>query len=473
MKLRFLTADKITDPESASRVLTKYLNKDVLMALDSQSFEGTLLSSSTKEGTVRVKFLWVIDEDDTKSDVEHIQRYARSKIGSVVRFKVGTDEFVGILTGVTDFPKGSTFERYVNVPFVLSFAFSSEDQRPLISAAAKEKESGIIGISVPQNIAEKLPLDPSMEYEPHITVLYFPALSVEDAETLIPIIRDVAESVGTFDVVLDGTTTFPTPQKDGTYPHVAKVKSKSLKDLHNKLLEAIEFVKPGLIDTTFTGKNFNPHVTLRYSNSSTNYSSVKSLAWKVSGLEINVGKDNKWPIPLTRRVEADYSSQSYLQWGDVRVPVEILSLKDGDMRIRLIDSSKNLDVDDMEGHQVTLVTDKAEQEIDILETREMGPDGFQIFYRTLVTYMPKSAAHKLSRVASEARKRGQMELANKLSKFLDFSAEDESEDEDKEALGPGFEGTDSRIVTYVKAPQTQTVVKEPKFTRSLPLHERI
>ena len=475
MKLRFLTADKITDPESASRILTKYFNREVRMTLDSQSFEGTILSAKESDGTLRVKFLWSVDENDTESHVEHIHRYAKSKVGSAVMFRAGTDEFVGLLTGLTDIPEGATLDRYIHVPFVLSFSFSSDDQRPLISAS--KKESGIIGIGVPQSIVDKLPYDSSMEYAPHITVMYFPSLSVEDAEELLPLVRKVAEQIGVFEVVLDGSTTFPTPQEDGTYPHVAKVKSNSLRDLHNSLLEEIEFVRPGMIDRTFTGKNFNPHVTLRYSKEPKAYSSVPSLAWSVDGLELNVGKENKWPVPMHRKVEAATDTEdTYLQIGDLRVPLVILSLGDGEMKVRLPDSSQAAAVDDAEGHQVKLVSSKAEQEIEVLEVRESGPDGFQIFYRTLVTYMPKSSATKLAKVASMARSRGQTGVANKLSKFLDFSEEnesDEDDDTDKEALGPGFEGTDSHIVTYVKAPQTQTVVKEPKFTRSLPLHERI
>jgi len=468
MKLRFLTADKITDPESASRVLTKYLNKDVSITLDSQSFEATILSSKESEGTLRIKFLWSTDQDDTQSDIEHIYRYIKSRVGKAVRFRAGTDEFMGLLTGVTDLPSGSTFERYSHMPFVISFSFSSDDQRPLISAS--KKDSGIIGISVPKNIADHMPFASDLEYGPHITVMYFPSISEEDAKEIIPLIEDIAKEIGTFEVQLDGTTTFPTPQKDGTYPHVAKVKSTALTDFHDMCLDAIEFVKPGLIDKTFTGKNYNPHVTLEYSKSPKNYAAVKSLTWRVDSVDINVGKEKSWNVSLSNKVEASSDSENYLQAGDVVIPVEILSMKDGDMRIRLLDSSQALAVDDMEGHQIKIVTDKAEQEIEVTEVREMGPDGFQVFYRALVTYMPKKAKLKLAAVAKEARKRGQTNVADKLSRFLDF---DQEEDQDKEALGPGFEGTDERIVTYVKAPQTQTVVKEPKFTRSLPLHERI
>jgi 2'-5' RNA ligase len=477
MGFRFLAADKVTDPASAERVLTKYKNREASMSLDSQSFEGTVLQVKASGGTLRVEFTWNRDQDQDLSDIEHTQRYAKSRVGSMVRFKVGTDEFTGLLSGLTELPEGATIERYVDSPFVLTFAFTANDQRPLISAGSEQ--SGIIGVPVPENVAEKLPLDENLPYEPHITVCFFPKLTKDDVEKLLPLAVEAAGIVGSFDVQIDGTTTFPTPQEDGTYPYVARIKSQGLVDFHDLFVEMCEHQYPGMVDTTFALKNYTPHLTLHYSKSATNSAPVPAMAWNVDHLTLNLGREQKFPIPLTEgSVREGSVATPYFQLGEIQIPVHVVSNKDGDMRIRLKDSNQAAKFDDMEGEKVLLVTKNAEREIEIVEIRESGPDGFQLFYRTLVTYMPKSSAAKLRYVGAVAMDRGLLRLAAKLSNLLDFeeAAEDEAEDqepEDKEALGPGFEGTDEHIVTYVKAPQTQVIVEEPKFTRKLPLHERI
>jgi len=468
--VRFLAADKVTDPKSAERVLTKYKNREASMALDSQSFEGTILAVKADGGTLRVQFTWAKDQDQDISDIEHVQRFAKTKIGSMVRFKVGTDEFVGLLSGMTDLPEGATFERYIDSPFVLTFAFSAQDQQP---RAADFEESGIIGVPVPDNIAEMLPLDSDLPYAPHITVCFFPKLTAKVVEKILPLAMEAAEIVGSFDVQIDGGTTFPTPQDDGTYPHVALIKSQGLTDFHDLVVELCEHHHPGLVDTTFALKNYTPHLTLSYSDDPTLSPTVKALAWNVDHLTLNVGKKEKFPIPLSEGSMKEGSTVEvpYFQRGDVKIPVRIGGAHDNSMKVRLKDPSQAGIFGDLEGEQVKLVTKKAEQDMEILELRESGPDTFQVSYRSLSVFMPKAAASKLRFVAMVARDRGCEKLAKRLRKFKD--AEDEEEPEDVEALGPGFEGTDPHIVTYVKAPQTQVIVEEPKFTRKLPLHERI
>lgn len=474
MGLHFLTADKVTDPESAERILTKYQNREISMSLDAQSFEGTIHRTKASRGTLQIEFTWNLDQDQDISDIEHLQRYAKSRVGSMVRFKAVTDEFTGLLSGITELPEGATLERYVDSPFVLTFAFSSEDQRPLISAGFED--SGIIGVPVPDNIAEHLPLDPNLPYEPHITVCYFPKLSAEDAEKILPLAMEAAEIVGSFDVQIDGSTTFPTPQDDGTYPHVARIKSRGLTDFHDLIVEMCEHYYPGILDTTFALKNFNPHITLSYKKSPKSFSAIKALAWNVDHLTLNLGKKDKFPIPLSEGSirEGTAVEKPYFQVGETRIPVSVVTNKNSRSRIRLKDSSQTKLFEDMEGKKVMLVTKNTQQELEILEIREVGPDNFMVSYRSLATYMPRGASSKLQYIKSIAQDRGLVRIAEKLARLLDFKKKEEVEDlEDKEALGPGFEGTDEHIVTYVKAPQTQVIVKEPKFTRSLPLHERI
>ncbi len=477
MGFRFLSADKVTDPKSAERVLTKYRNRETTMALDSQSFDGTVLNVKASGGTLRIEFTWSHDRDQGPSEIGHIQRTAAAKIGSMVRFKVGTDEFIGLLSGMTELPKGATTERYLDSPFVMTFAFSAQDQKPII---ADFEESGIIGVPVPANIVEQLPISEDLPYDPHITVCFFPKLSPEDVEKILPIAAEAADIVGSFDVMIDGGTVFPNQQEDGTYPHVAKILSEGLKDYHDLVVEMCEHYFPGKVDTTFALKNYKPHLTLSYNHDPSPRSVPKSLAWNVDHLTLNLGKTRKFPIPLTEGSLREGGSvpKPYLQFGEIQIPIHVVGIgnREGSMRLRLKEPKQARRFDELEGKTVMLVTKNADQELEINQVIGAGPDEFQLFYRPVVVYMPKSAATTLRFVSAVARDRGLTNISNRLSKFLDFDSsksEEEEEPEDKEALGPGFEGTDEHIVTYVKSPQTQVIVEEPKFTRKLPLHERI
>lgn len=507
---RFLAADKVTDPQSAERILTKYLNRETAMSLDSQSFEGTIINVKATEGTLRVQFTWSKDPNQDLSRIEHVQRVAQSKVGSMIRFRVGTDEFVGLLSGLTELPKGATPERYIDSPFVLTFAFNAQDQKPIAASADHGRdvcacgavlrscrcrgphrpdkivanrcascavfasaESGIIGVSIPTNIVEQLPMDSDLEYEPHITVCYFPKLTEEDVEKILPLAREAAEIVGSFDVQVSGSTTFPTPDDDGKYPHVARIKSQGLVDFHDLFVELCEHHHPGLVDTQFALKNYNPHVTLRYTEDPTAYSPLKALAWNVDHLTLNLGKKEKFPISLS---EGSFHGgaaveKPYFQLGDVQVPVKVTGSKGNVLQVHLKNPSQVGAFEDLEGEQLNFVTKKANQEMEIVKIQKIGTDVFRLLFRSIVVYMPKEIAAKLRFVQNIAEDRGHLTVAKKLSKLK--AVEEEEEPEDKEALGPAFPGTDSHIVTYVKAPQTQVIVEEPKFTRSLPLHERI
>jgi len=473
MGIRFIAADKVTDPESAERILSKYKNREVSMTLDSQSFSGNLVKVDASEGMLRVTFTWK-KQGRKLSDIEHVQKFMKSKVGSMIRFRVATDEFVGLLSGVTEYPTGSSTERYVDSPFMLTFAFEEGDQSPKTAGAS----SGIIGIEVPLNLAKQLRLDDQLEYAPHITVCYFPSLSKETFEQVHALALKAARAIGTFEVRVDGCTTFPTPQEDGTYPHVAVVKSQALMDYHDLVVDLLEHHHPGLVSMDFVHKNYNPHITLKYVEKPTFFSAPKAIAWNVDHLTLNRGTEISEDIPLgehggTKATKTALAVEKpYFQFGEFRIPVVVVDERPGEMKIRLTDSSQTQMVDDLEGSQVTFVTDTATAQMEILEVREMGVDGFQVFFRLLVTRIPTLAARRLQYVLAVAKDRGLTDVVTRLGRFLDFeSAQDE--DEDKEALGPGFEGTDSHIVTYVKAPQTQVIVEGPQFSKGLPLHERI
>lgn len=463
MKLIFRTADKVTDPESAARVLSKYKNSEVEMSLDGQSFVGTLLTAKAEGGTLRLEFSWKITKDQQVAEVEHVERIARSKVGSMVRFRAGTDELVGILTGTTELPSGATIERYLNVPFMLSFAFSAEDQKPLI---AFSKKSAIIGVPVPTNIVSMLPFGSDLPYEPHITVAYFPELTEDLVTKVMEVAKLVARKIGTFPLYVKRAIVFPTPQEDGTYPHVAEVQSEGLHDFHNDFIEGIELKCPGIVSLEFARENYRPHITLDYKNTKSVAAPIKEMVWTADYLTLNEGKDKKHPIPLSRTVTAN--TAAFVQVGDHKVPMKILGRREGEIRVRAL--PQDVDVfKTLEGQAIKLCFGTKEQKVDVVRLVELPENSFRISYRTLSSLLPKSAKLRMRQIAEMAGARGEKDIEKRLLSL----SEEEDDDTDKEALGPGFEGTDSHIVTYTKAPQTQVIIKSPSFPRGLPLHERI
>lgn len=473
--LRFVRADKITDVESAERILSKYRNREVEMKLGSNSFKVNFLDAEVGDGTLYVKFTWKHEGTDRGlRNIDHMYRLIHSSVGKPVRFKVNTDSFFGLLGSATDYPPGATAEGYADSPFVLTFAFNEQDQSPSVITAGG-KGSALV-LEVPSNIQDQLHLDPDLEYDPHITVAYFPDLGLKDVEMVLRCAQTAAKKTGPISVFLDSSTTFPTPQDDGTYPHVALVKSQELLDFHDEFIDLIERFKPGLADTTFAHKNYTPHVTLRYVPEPNVFTPVKSLAWTVDYLQLSYkGGAEFLPVPLRAdvKIAGEDTGPPFLQIGEIRVPVVILKNDDGELRVRLKRGSQAGLIDEMGGLPAKLVTTKTEQKIEIQEVREAGPDEFQILYRNLISYVSRDAASKLRYVAAVAEKRGRLDVAVRIANLLDFDSPDEDEANDKEALGPGNPGVDPRIVTYVKAPQTQQSIEEPKFTRELPLHERI
>lgn len=465
----FVTADKVTDPESADRIFSKYKNREVSMTFDSQSFSGTLLNTDASEGTLHVEFTWK-KQGRKLSEIEHLQKFMKSKIGQMCRFRVATDEFVGLLSGMTEFPAGGSLERYIDTPFMLTFAFGDGDQE----VRTAEADSGIVGIDVPSNIAEQLGVDMDMKYAPHITVCYFPNLSKDTFEKVETIVKKAARSIGSFDVVVTESTTFPTPQDDKTYPHVALIKSQSLLDFHDDIVDQINLEYPGLVSLDFVHKNFKPHVTLRYVEDAGEKSPVKNVAWNVSEVTLNRGTAQKSTITLGKSKKektAESTPFTYFQLGETKIPVDVLEEKTDSMKLRLKDTSQIQTFENLEGAPLNFVSDVATAKMEILETTQEGVGVFNITFRLLETRIPTEASYKLAYVKAVAADRNLTSVVLKISKLLDFDVEDE--DEDKEATGPNFPGTDHHIVTYVKAPQTQSSTEGPQFARGLPLHERI
>ena len=470
--LRFVRADKVTSVESAERVLSKYKNSPVEMKIGPSSFRANLIDAKAQNGVIYVKFTW--KSGGTRSDLrrmEHVYELIQSNVGNAVRFQVNTDSFFGILGSATDFPEGANPEEYINSPFVLSFAFNEEDQNPVIAGS----KGSVLLAGVPTNIQEQLPLDDGLEYDPHVTVAYFPSLEMKDVELVLRCAGMAAKKTGTISMAIDTSTTFPTPDDDGLYPHVARINSQGLTDFHNEFIDLIERFSPGLADTTFAHKNYNPHVTLRYVSTPNVFTPLKKMAWTIDHLELSYkGGIEFLPVPLNDMKTAGNTELTFLQVGEDIVPLSIIGHDRGDLRVQLDNDGQSALISGLEGEQIKLVTPKSEFKMEVQEVKETGASSFQIFYRTLTSYLTKESRSRLRLVAAVAEDRGCPDVSSRIATLLDFEAQgEEQEDEDTEALGPGNPGTHPSIVTYVKGPQTQQEIEEPKFTRKMPLHERL
>jgi 2'-5' RNA ligase len=475
--LRFLVkADNITDIASAERVLSKYKNEDVHMRVDAQSFDATLIDARVASGILHIKFSWKTNGSNSNlTDIASKVRLLESSIGKMVRFQVNSDSFMGLLTNTTKPPTGFTPDQYVDSPFVISFSFNEQDQ----TVTAGAGESSIIGLSIPKNIQDMLPFDPELEYPPHITVCYFPKLEANKLEAVVDKVREVSENFGSFKVTLDGkTTSFPNPGDDGKYPYVALVNCPMLQKFHSTLVEALEDSFPGLVDTKFAYKNYKPHATLSYVEEPLR-APIKPVAWTVDKLYLHYKSTDKIPITLQKKHVAKTEGEvPYIQFENSRIPITIAESDQNKIVFRLSNSSDAPKAAKLEGMEVMLGTRDGDRRIEIMDLDENGNNEYTATFRVLNTHVPITTASTLRYVAAVAESRGLLGVAEKIAKFLDFSTPAPTEEcgdegEDKEALGPGFEGTDPRIVTYVKSPQTQQSVEEPKNPKSLPLHERI
>jgi len=101
-----------------------------------------------------------------------VYRYMRAKVGSSVTFKVVGEEVTGVIDGVTEIPTGGSFSSYKDAEF--SFMMIVPSKANSVDRYAAASSSAIVGIEVPTNIQNFLPLSDSLEYEPHITVAHFP-----------------------------------------------------------------------------------------------------------------------------------------------------------------------------------------------------------------------------------------------------------------------------------------------------------
>lgn len=473
---RFLVkADNITDIASAERVLSKYKNENVHMRVDAHSIDATLIDAKVASGILHIKFSWRTDGSNSNlASVANKVRLLESSIGKMVRFQVNSDSFIGLLTNTTKPPSGFTPDQYIDSPFVISFSFNEQDQTVTASAG----ESSIIGINIPENIQRMLPFDPELEYSPHITVCYFPKLEAEKLEAVIKKVQEVAEDFGSFKLTLSGkTTSFPNPS-DGKYPYVALVDCPSLMEFHSALVDALDDEFPDLVDTKFAYKNYKPHATLSYVEEPLR-APVKPVAWTVDSVHLHYKGSDKIPVSLRKKHVAKTEKEvPYLQFENSRIPVTITEADQNKIVFRLSNASDATKAAKLEGSEVMLGTRDGDRRIEILNLSDDGNNEFTATFRVLNTHVPITTASTLRYVAAVASSRGLTDVVSRLSKFLDFSQQEDEDacgdqDEDKEALGPGFEGTDSRIVTYVKSPQTQQSIEEPKYPKSLPLHERI
>jgi len=444
------------------------------MSFGGQSFIGMLVSTAYQRNKLRVTFVFKEEKEAAQARNEHVYRYMRAKVGSSVTFKVVGEEVTGVIDGVTEIQTGGSFSRYKNAEFSFMMIVPSKTKEMRIDRYAASAPSAIVGVEVPTNIQSFLPLSDSLEYEPHITVAHFPSITKEEGKEVEGLIEKAAGRVGSFDVRLERSFTFPNQQKDGTYPWVALAESQGLMDFHDTLLDLLEYHLPGLASTEFIHKNFNPHVTLEYVKTPVQGLPITPVIWTVGHVTLNAEEP---PVKIElHRHRKTASVSPHLQIGDVTIPVKVKSDKNNHLKVRIRDTRREGMLEGLENDEITFATQNSERLLSVIETKNLGRGIFDIYYRVTSQKFPSTSKKKLSYVRKESESRGALEASNRIAKLLDFSEQEEKEEpEDVDAFGPGSPGTFSDIATYSKSVQSEGLVdpEAKTFQKAQDLVDRI
>jgi 2'-5' RNA ligase len=135
-------------------------------------------------------------------------------------------------------------------------------------AEDNKKNGKMIAIFIPPNVGgslqkvfEDMSGDKVLPEDMHITLglLYG---GEDETRKILPILRDLSESIDEFDIKIEKFGKFP-PNEHNHNKHVlwAKPSSDSLKDIHDMIFSALEKHGIKIDNGSFP---FNPHITLKY-----------------------------------------------------------------------------------------------------------------------------------------------------------------------------------------------------------------
>ena len=88
--LSFVKKATVQDAESAARIYSQYLNRDVDLSVDFNSIPVSLLDAQADDGVLYLKFSWQAE------DIGNDYRIIRSKLGKEVRVRINSEEMVGV-----------------------------------------------------------------------------------------------------------------------------------------------------------------------------------------------------------------------------------------------------------------------------------------------------------------------------------------------------------------------------------------
>lgn len=463
--LHFRAAENVSEASVAAGIMRGYKGQVVNMRVDSQNFVALLVEVDSKGTKLRATFSFRDRLDSTHGSNEHVYNYTKAHEGKEITFGVLSVDVKGILEGFTTIPSGGSFYNYRNSEFTVLV-----DVPPEVKTAGAN--SAIVGIEVPLNIQTMLPFADDLEYDPHITVAYFPSITKEEAKEVKTLIRRAADRVGSFSVRIDRATTFPTEQSDGSYPWVALVDSPMLLEFHDLLIDLLEFHLPGLASLEFTHENFTPHTTLKYVETPLNGIPITPVAWTVDFVTLNVS-DPPLEIPLHRNRKTATFKGPYLQVGEERIFLKkVKSDKNNHLKVRLKDTSQQEVLVSLRDNEAQFVTKNSSRKLSVIRVTDMGNNTFDLYYRVTSQSFPDTIRKKLARVSKQLKDRGMEEEAQKVDHLLPEDTEEE--DEDREGFGPGSPGTFTQIVTYSKAPANTRNLdpNNPKFPKALDLVDR-
>ena len=128
-------------------------------------------------------------------------------------------------------------------------------------------------------------VDGTRDKSDHVTMVYFgDNIKINKIVKVIPILFEILSETAPFTIKTNKITTFS--KGDDGYPVIAAIKSKELQDLRNKIIEEFEKKK-----VKFDNKypNYNPHVTLSYSEEKVKDINIETCEWQVNEISLYCG----------------------------------------------------------------------------------------------------------------------------------------------------------------------------------------
>lgn len=459
------------------KVLNKYNGADVELRLNSKPlpilFLRSLVTGSTANDELTLEFIFNVSNG---KELEQSYKYIRSLINKDVEVKIGTSTFYASLVDTYKIPVGVKFDDILENKFSISFN-NVRNERVVKSEVKKEengeKETSWLQIGIPDNIWDVIKRNIKHAVkDPHITVIHFnKVLEENEREKVIKVIENVCRNFGPILIKTGKTTCFGT--KDNPC-EVLLIDSKQLLEFNEELEQEIDLLYPDIVSKDYS---YCPHTTLSYKKIK-KLPYVPSIAWNADRIEYITG-NAKYGFWLKKNRENDETTpckelEKLVSKPELRVP-EITAASVG---YKLASSLEELGyrsaANIVKNVACSVDTDNPISKLRTIAGILFEQGNIELSNRCL------ASVNKIEIPIDDKIKNAlvtyvdPIKLDSAINAVLEAISPKKDEKEEVEALGPGMPGTDPRIVTYTKSPQTQDVMPEaPVYSKNLELSKRI